>query len=600
FSASDKIETFSSDGPRQVFYNGDGTPKTPGNVSSTGGSILQQPAITAADGASVTGVGGFPTLFYGTSAAAPHAAAIAALIKSANPALTPAQIRTALISTAIDIEAPGVDRDSGAGIVMPYLALQSLGPPVAGKAFLDLSTVTKTETCCNGDGFIEPGETGTLTVNLKNLGLLDATSGTATLTTSTSGVTIVNGASNYPTLPASNGSAVNITPFSLSLSSSMPHNPRADFTLTINYLGGHQPSQSWNFSVGFGVEFVENGSFESGDFSGWNVSTASTGGEGEPYVPWTVSQAGAGGFQFYGILPTEPQDGNFVAWHAFAGSGPMEFRMYQDVQIPAGRMLNLTWKDRVQWNFCCGATQPNTLDVQLRNPATNEVLTTLFTFSTGVGRSAGTSAHRIGWQSHGYDLSAYAGQTVRIFFLQTVSEFFTGPGQMEFDEISLSNGPLPTPTPTPTPASPGLYAGTGRAELLKLDLTTGVGTQIGILPGFGSAEIEFNNNTRLGYTQFAPGFVAGQEFDLTDSLGIGDLRSTSGTFEGLEWVGPLLYGTMSIGFEGPAELRTLDPATGISTIIGPTGLDRPIAGLAYDEPTATMYGLTAGGFNLGP
>src|SRR4029453_10901844 len=30
------------------------------------------------------------------------------------------------------------------------------------------------------------------------------------------------------------------------------------------------------------------------------------------------------------------------------------------------------------------------------------------------------------------------------------------------------------------------------------------------------------------------------------------------------------------------------------TIIGPTGINSPIAGLAYDDTTATMYGLTGG------
>ena len=591
FDSSNEVETFSSDGPRRILFNGDGSLITPGNVSSTGGTLLQKPDITAADGTSVSGAGGFPTLFYGTSASAPHAAAIAALIKSANPALTQAQIKTALTSTAIDIEAPGTDRDSGAGIVMPFPALQSLGPPVVGRAFLDLQTVSKTETCCNGNGFIEPGEAGTLSVTLKNLGILDATSGTATLTTAASGVTIVNGASNYPTLAASGGSGANITPFSISLSASMPHNPRVEFTVTINYLGGHQPSQSFTFSVQFGIELIENGSFETGDFTGWNVSTASTGGEGTPFRFWSVSQAGAGGFRPYGIRPTAPQDGAFVAWHGFGGGGPLEFRMYQDVHIPAGMMLNLSWKDRVQWNFCCGATLPNSYDVQLRDPSTNAVLTTLYTFSTG----AAPGYRRVGWLSHGYDLSAYAGQTVRIFFVQTVSEFFTGPGQVELDAISLSDGPLPGPLPAPTPAPPGLYGGTRNGELLSLDLSTGAGTQTGDLPGFfGSTEIEFNNNTRRGYTQFPDGFFAGQEFDITDGQEIGNPNSTSGSFTGLEWVGSSLYGTMITQDGGASQLRTLDPATGISTIIGPTGINNPISGLAYDETSATMYGLTGG------
>jgi hypothetical protein len=40
------------------------------------------------------------------------------LLKSHNPALTADQIRDALTQTALDIEAPGVDRDSGYGLIM--------------------------------------------------------------------------------------------------------------------------------------------------------------------------------------------------------------------------------------------------------------------------------------------------------------------------------------------------------------------------------------------------------------------------------------------------------------------------------------------------
>ena len=121
FNSGDVVETFSSDGPRRIFYTPDGTPITPGNVSSTGGLVLNKPDITAADGGSTTVTGFNP--FFGTSAAAPHAAAIAALMRSANPSVTGAQIRTALYTSAIDIEAPGFDRDSGAGIIMAEAAL---------------------------------------------------------------------------------------------------------------------------------------------------------------------------------------------------------------------------------------------------------------------------------------------------------------------------------------------------------------------------------------------------------------------------------------------------------------------------------------------
>ena len=125
------IETFSSDGPRKIFYNPDGTAITPGNLlfSTNGGATLQKPDLTAADGVSAKTPGFSP--FFGTSAAAPHAAAIAALVKSANPSLTNSQIKQILIDTALDNMAVGVDRDGGYGIVMALPAVQAAQAMVA-------------------------------------------------------------------------------------------------------------------------------------------------------------------------------------------------------------------------------------------------------------------------------------------------------------------------------------------------------------------------------------------------------------------------------------------------------------------------------------
>lgn len=127
FSASSKWERFTSDGQRHMFYNADGTALTPGNVSSTGGATRAKPDITAADGVA-TSVAGFQP-FYGTSAAAPHAAAIAALLLSGKPTATPAEIRTALVSSAIDLGAPGYDPVTGNGVIMAGPALAALGLP---------------------------------------------------------------------------------------------------------------------------------------------------------------------------------------------------------------------------------------------------------------------------------------------------------------------------------------------------------------------------------------------------------------------------------------------------------------------------------------
>ncbi|MCP4200483.1 MAG: S8 family serine peptidase [bacterium] len=77
----------------------------------------------------------FPN-FAGTSAAAAHGAAVAALLLELNPVLTPQQTRDALTTSAVDIESPGTDALSGAGLIdaqaavlaMPTVPLLEVGP----------------------------------------------------------------------------------------------------------------------------------------------------------------------------------------------------------------------------------------------------------------------------------------------------------------------------------------------------------------------------------------------------------------------------------------------------------------------------------------
>jgi subtilisin family serine protease len=120
---TNQVEPFSSDGYRRVFFKSAGTPFTPGSLlfRDNGGELRKKPDLTATDGVTVSVPGFAP--FFGTSAAAPHVAAIAALLKSANPGATPNMIRQALAVTATDIEAIDFDRDSGAGVVSAFNAL---------------------------------------------------------------------------------------------------------------------------------------------------------------------------------------------------------------------------------------------------------------------------------------------------------------------------------------------------------------------------------------------------------------------------------------------------------------------------------------------
>jgi subtilisin family serine protease len=137
FSSSNTTETFSSDGPRKMFYAPDGTPFTGGFLNADAKKLLK-PDITAADGVS-TSVPGFQP-FFGTSAASPHAAAIAAQIWSVDPTQTAAQVKAALFNSAIDIRTSGWDRDSGYGIVMAAAAVKAVSPGIT------ISPVTVKET----------------------------------------------------------------------------------------------------------------------------------------------------------------------------------------------------------------------------------------------------------------------------------------------------------------------------------------------------------------------------------------------------------------------------------------------------------------------
>jgi hypothetical protein len=67
--------------------------------------------------------------FFGTSAAAPHAAAIAALLLQAKPSLTPAQVAQVMAATAVDLGAAGYDTTYGAGRYDALDAVYSLFTP---------------------------------------------------------------------------------------------------------------------------------------------------------------------------------------------------------------------------------------------------------------------------------------------------------------------------------------------------------------------------------------------------------------------------------------------------------------------------------------
>jgi subtilisin family serine protease len=138
----DTIEPFSSRGPSRIAF--------------PAASTRPKPDVTGFDGVSISNAGGFPACppacrFFGTSAAAPHSAAVAALLLSKNPFLTPADVRDAIKAGAVDIGAPGVDDVAGAGRLDALAAAARVPVPECfSAATCDDGAACTTDTCNRG------------------------------------------------------------------------------------------------------------------------------------------------------------------------------------------------------------------------------------------------------------------------------------------------------------------------------------------------------------------------------------------------------------------------------------------------------------------
>ena len=124
------VESFSSAGGVPIIFD------VNGNRLSTP-YIRNKPGITAPDGTNTKFFGsfdfeadGFPN-FFGTSAAAPHAAAVAALLLEAQPSFSPNDVYEALEQTALDMDDPctprfddGFDFATGWGLIQADQALE--------------------------------------------------------------------------------------------------------------------------------------------------------------------------------------------------------------------------------------------------------------------------------------------------------------------------------------------------------------------------------------------------------------------------------------------------------------------------------------------
>lgn len=175
---------------------------------------------------------------------------------------------------------------------------------------------------------------------------------------------------------------------------------------------------------------LSNGSFETGDFTGW------------------VTQTAAG--DNLSVQQSLATHGLFSAQSFFDAEGPATTFIAQDIGVLAGgSTLTFDYETEVYDIFGPpGGGGDRVFSLTLRP---NGGGTPIHTFE--IWRALSGQSTVSGPQSASLDLSAYAGQSVRLSFETFIPGFTTGPGSFKLDHVAL--------TAVPEPATCGLIAGAG-------------------------------------------------------------------------------------------------------------------------------------------
>lgn len=166
------------------------------------------------------------------------------------------------------------------------------------------------------------------------------------------------------------------------------------------------------------VDLITNGGFESG-FTGWTDTTTLS----RPLCAWTLNSCLGD--------PPAADGGTHYASNGFDGSGPGTYTLAQTVAIPAGT-ATLSWEDDF-WTSYFGTSR--TAEVEILDASGTTTLGTVYSYSAPFNGFTG-------WMQHSVDVSAYAGQTVQVAFVQTIPGNFTGPAGMGIDNVQLLADPV--------------------------------------------------------------------------------------------------------------------------------------------------------------
>ncbi len=174
---------------------------------------------------------------------------------------------------------------------------------------------------------------------------------------------------------------------------------------------------------------IENGSFETGDFTGWCTRDL-----GAPFDPLAVALDGTTGA--WGFFASSATDGTFLARHGFDGGGPGTIALRQGIDL-AGTVVraDLSFDWRAGWDLFAGPTLDRTLGLLIEPDGGGAPLAGFGIMSTDFATT--TTVMDTGQQTATVDLSGFAGSRVVLSLSAAVPESFTGPATMDIDNVVL-------------------------------------------------------------------------------------------------------------------------------------------------------------------
>jgi Subtilase family len=225
-----QIESYSSEGGSPILFDASGnrlaTPLVrqkpdfvgPDGVNNTflGFTLASQQITVNTSIAGCQNNANYPN-FFGTSAATPHAAGIAALMLQLNPTANPTQINQALRASALSMGTPSPNPQSGYGfiqadtaLVAPAMSLGSTTVAAGGSTMLTWSTVYATSCTASGSwtGQQTPSGSQMVTVSATGTSTYSLTCSNAAGTSATNAITLTAVAPPMPSLALSTTSIV--------------------------------------------------------------------------------------------------------------------------------------------------------------------------------------------------------------------------------------------------------------------------------------------------------------------------------------------------------------------------------------------------------